>query len=373
MTRRLALPTLAVLAAVACVLSGLLPASDARAVVVRAAPVLGFLLAASALAELADRAQVFEVAARQAARLARGRVPALFTAVVALAVTCTVLLGLDTTAVLLTPAVLSLCAQTGLAPWPYALTVVWLANTSSLLLPVSNLTNLLAVDRLDLTARAYAAGFALPTAGAVAVTVAVVVVLHARSLTGRYEVPAPTPVRDRPLLLVVGACCAALVPLVLMGVRPWLAGLVVALVALAATARRAHVPRRLVPGSLAVGVLAAFVVVSALAPRLLSVLLPTGLAGAVPVAVVGAIGSNAVDNLPAFLALEPLGAGQDLRALLIGVDLGPLITPWASLATLLWAQQCRARGVPLSWWRFVASGALLVPLLLLTTVPALPS
>ena len=32
-------------------------------------------------------------------------------------------------------------------------------------------------------------------------------------------------------------------------------------------------------------------------------------------------------------------------ALLVGVNAGPLITPWASLATLLWLQRCRTAGI----------------------------
>ncbi len=61
------------------------------------------------------------------------------------------------------------------------------------------------------------------------------------------------------------------------------------------------------------------------------------------VAAAGAVGANVVNNLPAYLALEPVAAGAPARlmALLVGVDVGPLVTPWASLATLLWLQRCR--------------------------------
>ena len=48
-----------------------------------------------------------------------------------------------------------------------------------------------------------------------------------------------------------------------------------------------------------------------------------------------------------------------LAALLIGVNAGPLITPWASLATILWAGRCRAAGVPVRWAEFVARGAII--------------
>jgi arsenical pump membrane protein len=44
---------------------------------------------------------------------------------------------------------------------------------------------------------------------------------------------------------------------------------------------------------------------------------------------VAGLGANAVDNLPAYLALEPAAASPDrMVALLIGVNAGPLITPW---------------------------------------------
>ena len=36
-------------------------------------------------------------------------------------------------------------------------------------------------------------------------------------------------------------------------------------------------------------------------------------------------------------------------ALLVGVNAGPLITPWASLATLLWLQRCRTAGIAVPW------------------------
>jgi arsenical pump membrane protein len=112
-------------------------------------PVALFLLAITVTAEVAQLAGVFDVAAHALARRARHRVVLLWLTFAALAVVCTVVLSLDTTAVLLTPVGLAIASQTGVAPLPFALTTLWIANTGSLLLPVSNLTNLLAVHRFE--------------------------------------------------------------------------------------------------------------------------------------------------------------------------------------------------------------------------------
>ena len=59
---------------------------------------------------------------------------------------------------------------------------------------------------------------------------------------------------------------------------------------------------------------------------------------------VTALGANGVDNLPAYLTLEPVADDSAPRSvmLLMGVNVGLLITPWTSLATLLWHERCRA-------------------------------
>ncbi len=78
----------------------------------------------------------------------RGRSILLWLLLALFATLSTVFLSLDTTAVLLTPVVVTVARQAGLPVLPFALTTVWLANTASLLLPISNLTNLLAQHNL---------------------------------------------------------------------------------------------------------------------------------------------------------------------------------------------------------------------------------
>ncbi|SKC42094.1 SLC13 family permease [Krasilnikoviella flava] len=331
-------------------LTGALPADEARSLAALTAPVLGFVVLLTVVAELCAGAGLFDAVADGAARLARGRAVALWFLVAAVATACTVVLSLDTTAVLLTPAVVAVARRVGRDPLPLALTVLALANTASLLLPVSNLTNLMAAPSFD---GGYLGVMAAPAAAVVVVVVAALAVLHAPALRGAYAVPERRRAAD-PVLLRVAA-----VVVVLMGAG-FAAGLPVLLVALAAVValgtatawRRAPllVPvREMVPWRTVVVTAGLFAVVGTWhAHGLTDVLAPlvgTGddAGSLAQVAAVGAASANAVNNLPAYLALAPTVAGDDTRlaALLVGVDAGPLVTPWASLATLLWLQQYR--------------------------------
>jgi arsenical pump membrane protein len=114
----------------------------------RVRPILLIVDANTNVAALAATAGLFDVIAAFLAKISRGHTWALWLLVVLLAVVSTAFLSLDTTAVLLTPVVIGVAKANHLPPLPFALTTVWLANTASLVLPVSNLTNLLAVQRL---------------------------------------------------------------------------------------------------------------------------------------------------------------------------------------------------------------------------------
>src|SRR5699024_1360363 len=101
----------------------------------------------------------------------RGRRALLWVFVLAMVTVSTAFMSLDTTAVLITPVIVVLARHVGLSPLPFALATVWLANTASLFLPVSNLTNLLAADALDGTPLEFFAEFWAPALVAVLITV----------------------------------------------------------------------------------------------------------------------------------------------------------------------------------------------------------
>jgi arsenical pump membrane protein len=365
-------------------ISRLLPISDAGSVLSRIAPVLVFLVAITVVAQLAQNAGVFDAAAHLAARLGRGRTWRLWLLMVVLATASTIVLSLDTTAVLLTPVALALAVQVGISPALFAMTTVWLADTASMLLPVSNLTNLLALHRLQhlgLDLGGYVAITWLPALVAVLVTVAVLAAMFHRDLRTRYQPAPPFRAEDRLLLVAAAVVCFALAPAFATGIQPaWPATVAaVLLVGLFAVRRRSDLHASHLPWRLVLLVIGLFFVVQTLQvhglPDLLARVAGHGESwpAHLRLATTGALSANGFDNLPAYLALEPVSDSSPTRlvALLLGVNCGPLLTLWASLATLLWRERCQAAGVDVSPRRFFLRGLVIVPILLVTTTAAL--
>ena len=336
----------------------------------RVGPVLIFLVAITVVAEIADTAGVFDVAGHWAARAGRGRTWLLWLLIVGLSCLSTIVLSLDTTAVLLTPVVIAVARQQRLNPLPFAMTTVWLANTASLLLPVSNLTNLLALHRfsaLGLGHSGYVSLALWPALAAIAATVAVLAVIHRRDLRSHYTPEAPPAPHDKTLLIVAASVCAALGPAFAIGITPAIAASAAALVLVGTCLVRNRPLLRTVkiPWVIVLGVCVLFIMVDIALGHGLRDLLASwvgsgnGTPDLLRVSAVGAGTSNAVDNLPAYLALESVTDNDPRRlmALLIGVNVGPLVTIWASLATILWRERCRRAGITISAWRFAWQGA----------------
>ena len=99
-----------------------------------------------------------------------------------------------------------------------------------------------------------------------------------------------------------------------------------------------------------------------------------GPAGMFRAAGIGAGLSNLINNLPAYATIEaviPVANQNQLLGLLVGTNVGPIATPWASLATLLWYERCRAAGVQISWRAFAATGLVTAVVVLAATTSAL--
>ena len=361
--------------------TGILPVAEALEVANRVWPILLFVVAITVVTELAAEAGLFGLIAERTASWGRGRGWLLWLLVLALSVLSTVFLSLDTTAVLLTPVVVLLARHVGLSPLPFALTSVWMANTASLLLPVSNLTNLLAEHELNgLGPAGFAALMAVPAVIAVGVPALALFLIYRRDLLVRYELAEKEVREDRVLLWASGVTVSLVIPLLVSGLPVWLPAVAAALVLAGFfLVRRPSVLRfSLLPWQLVLLAAGLFLVVEAgHALGLATVLAAISGDGEGPVELLrlagtGLVGANLVNNLPAYLALEPV-AGSPVRvaALLIGVNVGPLITPWASLATLLWHERLKALGVEISWRRYAVLGLVVAPVTVAAATVAL--
>jgi len=358
------------LAGLVAAATGALPRKDTVTTLGRVLPLVLFLGSVFVLAKLTAFAEVFDAIAARLAIWAGGSFLALFALCVVFASATTTFLNLDTTAVLLTPVIVATAKAIDMPPLPLAMLTVWLANTASLLLPISNLTNLLAANRVGLTPVEMAARMALPQLASILVTAACLWLFYwrrGRRGSDRYTRPPSHTPKDPVLFWLSAAACSAFVLLVLAGVSLPLSSVACAslLVVPFAFRDRKAFDIRMVPLRLLAFVVGLFLIVQTIdrygLGRLLRGLVGTddGVGGIVRAGTLGATLSNLVNNLPSYVAVEtavPVHNGHQLLGLLIGTNVGPLVTPWASLAIIIWYESCRNQ-VTVRWRRFAATGA----------------
>ena len=371
------------------VATGVLPWQEVAVLVDRVAPILGFVVAMTVVTELVSEAGAFQWIARHLRGWGRGRSVLLWLLLALFATLSTIFLSLDTTAVLLTPVVVTVARQAGLPVLPFALTTVWLANTASLLLPISNLTNLLAQHNLGgISPAQFAQLMWAPSLAAVLVPLAFIAIVFRRELRKTYALDSARPAQsasspaaaDKVLLGVSAVVLVLLIPALVSGAAIWIPATAAAVILAAAFAiRRPKVLKvTLIPWSLLLFTCGLFLVVEATQYLGASLLLGqvagegSGFVELLRLAMTGALGSNVVNNLPAYLLAEPLaGSPERMAALLVGVNAGPLITPWASLATLLWHDRLVRMNVLITWKGYAVFGLIVAPLTIAAAIGAL--
>ncbi|MFF1921444.1 SLC13 family permease [Streptomyces sp. NPDC058221] len=380
--------TVAVPAAVLVIAVGAVSWPQARSQVSSLLPVVGFLAAILVLAQLCADEGLFTAAGDLVARLCGGRTGPLLGGVFVVASVITAVLSLDATVVLLTPVVLATAARVGARPRPYVYACAHLANSASLLLPVSNLTNLLAFTASGLSFTRFAALMTLPWLAAIAVEYVAFRRFFAADLAAAGAHP-PKPDDDRPgfpvftLVVLVLTLCGFVVTS-FAGAEPlWAALAGAAVLAVRALAKRETTVKGLAHSAnvpFCLFVLALGVVVKAVVDHGLGAgidrLLPGGssLPALLAVAVVAAVLANLINNLPAILALLPVVAAAGpgpLLAALIGVNLGPNLTYVGSLATLLWRRILHKHDAAPELGHFTRLGLLTVPATLAVSTVAL--
>jgi len=269
----------------------------------------------------------------------------------------TTVLNLDTAVVFMTPVLLQAARRRGVPEAPFLYGAVFIANSASLLLPGSNLTNLIVLAHDPVPGTAFAARLWPAWIAAVAVTVVFVVCTHRGELAGEVEPDAGRlPFRPRAGALAIVISGA----LVLLLSRPALPVLGVGLVAVLARRDRRELLQAANP-LLLLCVLAVATGLGTLARSIGAVGQLAGHAGRWQAAWLGAGAAVLVNNLPAAMMLAAHAPAHP-RALLLGLDLGPNLAVTGSLSAVLWLQVARANGAQPSVVRYSLLGSVLVPL-----------
>jgi arsenical pump membrane protein len=278
----------------------------------------------------------------------------------ALVAVVTAVLNLDTSVVFLTPVLVHAARRRTLDERPFLYGSVFMANAGSLLLPGSNLTNLLVLREEPQSGAAFAVQMLPAWLAACAITAAFLV------LAFRVEDSRRRPAVAPPLQLRLGAAATLAAALSVIALRnPAVPVLAIGLTATALRRARPQLDTRalalLFALTVALGTLARLWNDPA---RILDGSATWAAAG------IGAATSVLLNNLPAavlFSARQP--AHPD--ALLLGLDLGPNLAVTGSLSALLWLQAARKVGARASIATYTRLGIALVPLSLAATIAAL--
>ncbi|HZU75227.1 MAG TPA: SLC13 family permease [Dehalococcoidia bacterium] len=311
---------------------------------------------------VAHRDGVFASVAGWLARLPGGEISLYAVSMLVVAAT-TVVLNLDTSVAFLTPVLVQLARRRGSGAAVFVYGCVYMSNAASLLLPGSNLTNLLVFAANPLPGAAFARDMAAGWGAAVVVTGVLTYAVVRRWRDGSVE-------PERAATDVAGTgrlgwlAVAVVIVLVLVVPQPALPVLGCGVLVAAVRALRGELaPRamlRAVNPLIFGGLFALACVLGTVARLWAGPAAVMHAASGWQTAGLGAVAAVAVNNLPAAVLLSA-GGVPHARSLLLGLNLGPNLAVTGSLSAVIWMQVARGAGGSASPRRYTLGGLLLVP------------
>ncbi|ALL66710.1 arsenite efflux membrane protein ArsB [Paraburkholderia caribensis MBA4] len=371
----------AVTGAVLLVALGLLPVSLALLAVGKGVDVYLFLIGMMLLSELGRREGLFDWIAALAVNHAKGSPRTLFLLVYLVGVVVTTFLSNDAAAVVLTPAVFAAAKKANTKPLPLLFVCAFIANAASFVLPISNPANLVLYANHTPALGSWLARFAIPSVLSVVATFFMLRWTQRRDLEGACACGLPVDAlstNGKVALTGIGVTAIALLIVsafdVQLGLPTAVLGVLTTLVVLI---KERESPVALISGIswsvlplvaglfVLVEMLARTGVVTQLSQLLVHASQHSQLAAAITSGWVVALGSNAINNLPAGLiasaaALQAHSPERVIDAMLIGVDLGPNLSITGSLATILWLLSIRREGQEVSFMQFFRIGSIVM-------------
>jgi arsenical pump membrane protein len=273
----------------------------------------------------------------------------------------TAVLNLDTGVVFMTPVILHAVRRRECDERPFLYGALFMANGASLLLPGSNLTNLIVLAHEPLSGAAFARAMLVPWLVVVVLTIGfLALAFRLRNGGGVTQKPLP------PLHLGIGAAATAAATGLMLAFHN--AALPVLGIGVAAIAMRRLRPR--LDLHVLVGLFVLAVALGTLARRWHGPASLLGHVGGIGDAAVGALASVLVNNLPAATLLSAQKPPHPLP-LLIGLNLGPNLLFTGSLSAFLWYRTARATGARPSLKQASVLGIVLVPVTMIGALLAL--
>jgi arsenical pump membrane protein len=370
----------------------LIPLKLAGQAIAEGTDVYLFLIGMMLLSELARERGVFDWVASVSVRSANGSCSRLFLLVYAAGTLVTIFMSNDATAVVLTPAILTVVRKAKVAPLPYLFGCAFIANAASFVLPISNPANLVVFHTGMPPLALWLADFAVPSLLSILATFFVLRILFRHQFANRIDCEVEeTLLTSSGKLVLVGLVLMIVVLLTASALKRDL-GLPTCLAALVITAV-VSIKSRTNPTQLAgeiswstlLLVAGLFIMVDAVEGQGALTLTQHWLVwashlgqnvGAMVVGFSVGIANNLVNNLPlGLIAGATLKAAHTkslfANAVLIGVDLGPNLSVTGSLATILWLLAIRKNStaekeekIDINFWKFLKVGAIAMPVAL---------
>jgi len=390
--------TAAALGAILMIIAGVISPLQTWEVLKGSANILLFFLGLMLISIVAEKAGFFAWCAVKAVKAARGRGTLLLAIVFGLGTLITAFFSNDATALILTPIVFNLVSRLKLNAVPYVFACAFIANTASVLLPVSNPVNLLAVEQFNITLGEYLKYLFIPSLLTISVNIGLFYLIFRRLISSvSKETIQNEPVKVDKFFLSISAGLAITalgyimvsiyglslaypamggaifllacgfgfrrlkISTVTSGISWYLFLFIFALTLLIKGLENAGVTRALADG--------------------LSELASHGTLAALGSLTIGtALGSNLVNNWSMMMislsSLNGLAAGSELDKILvygtiIGADIGPNITILGSLSSMLWLVLLRQRGLEIRPLDYLKLGIVVTPVILIVGVLSL--
>jgi arsenical pump membrane protein len=390
--------TASALGAAILLILGLISPAQTWEVLQANANILLFFLGLMIISVVAEQAGFFSWCAYKSVKLARGKGSVLLSVVFGLGALITAFFSNDATALILTPIVFALVTRLKLNALPYVFACAFIANTASMILPVSNPVNLLAVGEFRLTLGEYLKFLLLPTILVIVFNVGMFYLVFRKSLSCHaHDNSSEQPVKvDKFFLAVTGGLGLTALGYILVSVYglplsyPAMGGAAI-LLACGFGFRRLKVEKVTSGISWSIFIfifsLALLIkslenagVIQALATELGKLAAHGPLQALFSITIGTAIGSNFINNWSMMMvsvsSLGSLAQGPGFDKVLVygaimGADLGPNIAILGSLSSMLWLVLLRKRGLNIHPMQYLKLGLIITPAMLIIGVLSL--